>query len=142
MIVIQSGEKVATGAMVLGLPDGPMASLVETTLAGRYHFWRGASDRRYTVSVTKVDPAAPEAGLPDFDGFVLLPVIRCGARCWPLAALAIERTLDRRAAITAALAEGASEWHVHLLGATRAARTAIVADLQARHFCGQQALSA
>ena len=142
MVVIDSIETTPVGALRLGLAEGPMASLVETSLAGRYHFWRGMSDRRYTVSVAMVDPAAPEAGLPDFDGFVLVPVVRCGGRCWPLAAVAIERTLDRRAAMSSALAEGASEWHVHLLGETRAARAAIVADLQACHFRGRQSLSA
>ena len=140
MVTIELGEVMTRGAPIVG--DGPMASLVATSLAGRYHFWRGGSDRRYTVSVSLVDRVAPEAGLPDFDGFVLVPVVECGDRRWPLAALAIERTLDRRAAIASALAGGANEWHVHLLGATRAARAAIVADLHARHFRGQRALSA
>ena len=145
MRVTATERIVPLGAGVL-MDHGGFVCLRETAFAEHFHFWRGASARRYAVSVSTIEPSLDRFGaadaLPDFDGFVLISVARSGAMRWPLAVVAVERSADRRAAMIEAQAVGASEWHVHLLGQDRAARAAIVADLRARHGRERHALSA
>lgn len=145
MRVLEKGTSVSffAGAVTA---SGALACLRDTALGDRFHFWRGASNRRYAMSVAIIesvdDCLGAAATLPDFDGFVLISVVRSGTMRWPLAIVAIERSCDRRAAVVEALAGGACEWHVHLLGSDRAARAAIVDDLRSRHGCERQVLSA
>lgn len=110
-----------------------LTSLPEGTLSSRFCAWRGASDRRYVASVYAVDRDAVDAGLPAFEGFVLMAVTRdnCGRRI--LAVSAIERVGDRNAALACGLAGGVQEWHVHFLAEDRRERLAMVADLSERH---------
>jgi hypothetical protein len=120
-----------------------LSALAGSVLADRFHAWPGASGRRYTVSVYAVDRDAEDIGLPEFDGFVLIPVVRDGFARRPLAVVAVERDADRRVTIAEALVQGVDEWHVHLLAGTRDMRRAIVADVAAtRGGLRDQALSA
>ena len=113
--------------------EAPLASLRDEPIASCFHAWMGASGRRYVASVYRLDPSSPKAGLPDFDGFVLIPVAKRGVVRLPSTIVAIERESEKRSAIAGALAHGVSEWHVHLLAAGSAERAAVVADLAARH---------
>ncbi|MGC1556556.1 MAG: hypothetical protein WA745_03305, partial [Methylovirgula sp.] len=58
--------------------NAALKSLSGSPLAGRFHAWHGASGRRYVCSVFPLDPAAPDAGLPQFAGAVVLAVLRAG----------------------------------------------------------------
>ncbi len=112
-----------------GMADAPLASLRGETMMHRFHAWTGASGRRYVTSVFAVDWSQRYAGLPDFDGFVLIPVVRRGTLRRPTSIVAVERDSEKQRAIVAALADQATEWHVHLLADRRTDRVAVVADL-------------
>ena len=90
----------------------PLACLTEVGLDGRFGAWRGASGRRYVVTVYQPD-AAPEGP----DGVVL----------------AVRRDPDGTRRIVGAAVGGAvpdaDEVHVHLLAREPAARRAVLADL-------------
>ncbi len=133
----------AVEAFTVRPPDeAPLASLRNASLAPRFHAWLGASGRRYVTSVYPIDLSRPLAGLPDFDAFVLIPVVRQGAARRPSTILAVERESDKRFAVSAALANDVREWHVHLLAERRSERASVVADLAARHDQSSLALSA
>jgi hypothetical protein len=119
--------------------DAMLKSLAGSPLARRFHAWHGGAGRRYVCSVFRIDPAAPDAGLPEFTQAVVLAVARradggrqlvalcqCGPDADPYArtSFAIE-----------ALAVGAIEWHVHL-SPSAAQRQAIIADIKAARTCG------
>lgn len=122
--------------------ESPVAGLLDDGLATRFHAWFGGSGRRYLASVFPLDRDADDLGLPDFGGFVVLAVGLRGSARRALSINAVETGRDRHRAIRAALALGAEQWHVHLLGAGPAARAAIVADLALRHAKAATALSA
>ena len=121
--------------------DAPLTCLGTSSLNVRYHAWRGASGTRYTTSVFPVDHAATEAGLPAFDGFVLIPVVRRGGTLRPLDVVAVETDAGRCRALTSSLARGVDEWHVHLLADDARRRRTVVEDLLDRH-CPAMGLSA
>ena len=120
---------------VVSLPAGSasLAALRGEPLSSRFHGWRGASGRRYVTSIYPVDLSASDAGLPDFAAFVLVCVSRAGDSVRSVWITTIEQSADRRHAIARGLAEGAGEWHVHLLAGTRCERAAVTVDLIARH---------
>lgn len=110
-----------------------LAALQGSALEKRYCAWHGGSGRRYVMSVYPVERGAPDAGVPGFEGFILVPVAyRTGQRV-VLGVTGIEREGDRQLAVAEAIARGAHEWHVHLLAAERSDRRAAVADLLTRH---------
>ena len=120
-----------------------LACLRASSLNDRYHAWRGFSGARYTVSIFPVDRAADGDGLPAFEAFILVPVIRDGRSLEPTGVVAIETEADRFAAVAAGVADGASEWHVHLLAEGARQRRAVVEDLLQRHrSAGRAMLSA
>ena len=113
--------------------DAPLTCLNTSSLSARYHAWRGLSGRRYTTSIFPVDGAAAGAGLPAFDGFVLIPVVRRGGVPYPLDVLAVETDAELCRAVASGLAGGVGEWHVHLLADDAGHRRAAVDDLLDRH---------
>ena len=127
--VVRSSDRVSRTT----LHEAPLASLHGSAVSRRYHAWRGASGRRYVVSVFPVDASAADHGLPAFDGFVLLAVARDGRGLFARDVLAIETECDRSAAIGSALAHGVTEWHIHLLAEECGRRRAVAADLLAGH---------
>jgi hypothetical protein len=110
---------------------GALASLRTHALRDGYHAWRGASGRRYVASVFPFDPSARDAGLPAFEAFVLIAAVANGARRVARRVEVIEWGSVRHRAVAAAIEDGVEEWHVHLLGGSRAEREAIAADLRA-----------
>ncbi len=110
--------------------DGRLPSLRANDLRDGFYAWHGASGRRYVASVFPFNSRAADAGLPAFEAFILIPVVRDGPARRPRAVLAVEWGSARQRAVAEAIAGGVDEWHVHLLGATRGEREAIVADLR------------
>ena len=113
--------------------EAPLASLKASFLGRRYHAWRGLSGVRYTTSIFPVDHAADDEGLPSFEAFVLMSVVRSSGVSRLVDAVAVETDADRSTAIASGIARGASEWHVHLLAEGAWRRRAAVDDLLARH---------
>ena len=111
--------------------------IADTSITARFQCWVGASGRRYTVSVFPFDAQAPDRGLPDFDGCVVVPVCRDACRgseaSSAVGAFSVEDFRDARTVRVAGTAAGVAEWHVHLLAEDRASREAAVADLR-RHL--------
>ena len=124
----------------LGVVEGRLASLRVHALREGFHAWHGASGRRFVASVFPVDPCAGDCGLPAFEAFVLIPVVRDGVRRRAQAVVAVEWGSARHRAIAAAIAGGVDEWHVHLLGTSRSERAAIVTDLRAGAGLGPLAM--
>ena len=118
--------------------EGLLSDLGGIRQADLFCAWRGASARRYVVSVYPVDRDVLEAGLPHFDAFVLVSVRWEGRVRRPLAIVAIERASDRRLAVAEALSLGAEEWHLHLLAESRLARADVLRDLRLRHGAGAE----
>ncbi|WP_349369562.1 hypothetical protein [Salinarimonas sp.] len=89
--------------------------------------WRGRSGRRYVAAVQ----ALPEAEVADWDGAVVLAVVRepDGAARLVATACGDAPEARRRAWLAGAARRGASEIHVHRLAETPAARLAARADL-------------
>jgi hypothetical protein len=113
--------------------DTALASLAGGDLAERFHAWRGRSGRRYICSVFPVDVRDGEAGLPDFAEAVVIAVkmdaagqrrvvgfCQCEYGAGPVA---------RHAFVSAAVAVGAQQWHVHLLTADPQKRRAAIEDI-------------
>ncbi len=112
--------------------NAALKSLSGSPLAGRFHAWHGASGRRYVCSVFPLDPAAPDAGLPQFAGAVVLAVLRAGdGRRRLICICQSESHADPRNFVSEALAAGAGEWHVHLPADAAVQRRAVIADLEA-----------
>lgn len=115
----------------------PLLAIADTAIAARFQCWRGASGRRYTVSVFPYDADAPDRGLPDFDGCVVIPVRRHpaghdGEARSAVGVVRIEGLSDARSLRAAGAAAGVGEWHVHLLAEDAASREAAAADLRRR----------
>ena len=117
----------------VGRDDAPLACLAVSPLGARYHAWHGASGARHTTSVFPVERAATDAGLPAYDGFVLVTVTRRDGALHFLDAVAIETEADRARAVARGLARTAGEWHVHLLASDAHRRRAVVGDILDRH---------
>jgi hypothetical protein len=105
----------------------PLAALRATALEHLFQSWRGRSGRRYICSVHRVaDEAAFDCGRA-----VIVAVRRTSSA--PEIAFVFQPARDGCA--FAAWAEqarrcGATEFHVHLLAETRAARDAVADDLR------------
>jgi hypothetical protein len=121
---------------------GALASLRTHALRDGYHAWHGASGRRYVASVFPVDSSACDAGLPAFEAFVLIAAVADGTRRVARRVEVIEWGSVRHRAVAAAIEDGVEEWHVHLLGGSRAEREAIAADLRAASGLGALARTA
>ena len=123
--------------------DCASMSLAEASVASRFHLWCGQSGRRYVTSVFAADATSPEAGLPELEGASVIPTRRGTTTSRvPLGVFRIERSADRRAAVLCGLAEGADEWHVHLLATTSAAREAALVDLRRERSIGVREIAA
>ena len=106
--------------------SAPLSVLTGDMLEGRFRSWRGSSGRRYTFSVYDRDscPAYEHAVM------IVAAVLSDHGRrmifigdtgCFPEIALS-EAAKPRPA-------EGAIEFHVHLLARSRAERIAVISDL-------------
>ena len=123
----------------LAAGGGALMSLRAHGLRDGFHAWYGASGRRYVASVFVFDPCARDAGLPAFEAFVLIPTLREGTQRRACTVEVVEWGSARHRAVAAAIEGGVDEWHVHLLGASRAEREAIAADLRAGASLGAAA---
>jgi hypothetical protein len=114
-----------------GPADEPALVCSEAAFAQAFHYWRGASGRRYLHSVYSLVgcPALPRAN------YILVRRFDDGTR----AALAFGQTKDD--AVTLNLAHlrhegakcGANEVHIHLLAENGDARALVEADLVSAH---------
>jgi hypothetical protein len=115
-----------------GPADEPALVCSETAFDQAFHYWRGASGRRYLHSVYTLIgcPALPRAN------YILVRRYDDGTRV----ALAFGQTKDE--AVTLNLAHlrhegakiGANEVHIHLLAETAEERAMVEADLMAAHL--------
>ena len=110
---------------------GTLTGLRGHSLRDGFHAWHGASGRRYVDSVFPFDPCTRDAGLPAFEAFVLIPVLRDGPGRRARKVEVVEWGSARHRAIATGIQDGVDEWHVHLLGASRLEREVIAADLRA-----------
>jgi hypothetical protein len=117
-----------------GESNAPLDSLAGGTLAARFHAWRGASGRRYICSVFVAEAAEFEAGLPDFaDAIALAVACESDGRRRCLSVFVSEAGnggASRQAFVTAALAAGAVEWHIHLLAVDAQQRRLVAKDIE------------
>lgn len=123
-----------------GPADEPALVCSEAAFAQAFHYWRGASGRRYLHSVYTLIgcPALPQAN------YILVRRYADGSR----EALAFGQTKDD--AVTLNLAHlrhegakcGANEVHLHLLAETGHDRTLVEADLSAAHHMHRRAANA
>lgn len=118
--------------------NAPLESLSGDMLTARFHAWRGGSGRRYICSVFPVKPDEFDAGLPDFGGAVVIAVARNGDGRRRLVAIFQSEiganAYARESFVIEALAEGAGEWHVHLLATQAAQRRVAIADIEAMRY--------
>lgn len=123
--------------------NAALKSLAGSPLAARFHAWHGASGRRYVCSVYPLDPAAPDAGLPEFAQAVVIAVARTANGRRHLVSIgpsdSREDSRARECFVLEALAAGAGEWHVHLLAGEATRRRAALADIAAPNRCGKRA---
>jgi hypothetical protein len=112
-----------------------LASLAGGELAERFHAWRGRSGRRYICSVFPVDRRAGDAGLPGFAAAVVIAVRTDAAGNYHVVGFCQcehgANSVARHAFVTAAVAAGAQQWHVHLLTADPQKRRAAIEDIEA-----------
>jgi hypothetical protein len=114
-----------------GLADEPALVCSEANFARAFHYWRGASGRRYLHSVYSLVgcPAMPRAN------YILVRRYEDGTR----AALAFGQTRDETASLNLAHLRhqgakcGANEVHIHLLAETAEERGKVETDLLAAH---------
>jgi hypothetical protein len=114
-----------------GPADEPALVCAEAAFAQAFHYWRGASGRRYLHSVyTLVGcPGLPQAN------YILVRRYDDGSRV----ALAFGQTKDDAVSLNLAHLRhegakcGANEVHIHLLAATAHDRALVEADLSAAH---------
>jgi hypothetical protein len=124
-------RKVEVDAPQWGLADEPAFVCSEAKFAQAFHYWRGASGRRYLHSVYSLIgcPALPRAN------YILVRRYQDGTR----AALAFGQTRDETASLNLAHLRhqgakcGANEVHIHLLAETAEERGKVEADLLAAH---------
>ncbi|MBC8020330.1 MAG: hypothetical protein H7X78_03850 [Methyloceanibacter sp.] len=114
-----------------GPADEPALVCSEAAFAQAFHYWRGASGRRYLHSVYTLIgcPALPRAN------YILVRRFEDGSR----AALAFGQTRDDTASLNLAHLRhqgakcGANEVHIHLLAESTDSRALVEADLVAAH---------
>ncbi|MEM7191865.1 MAG: hypothetical protein AAF405_03180 [Pseudomonadota bacterium] len=119
--------------------DEPAIVCAEAAFDQAFHYWRGASGRRYLHSVYSLlgCPALPQAN------FILVRRHDDGTR----EALVFGNTKDDAASLNLAHLRhegakiGANEVHIHLLADTARARTFVEADLAAAHLTALHNLS-
>ncbi len=112
----------------------PLASLAGSVLGPRFHAWYGRSGRRTICSVYPVRRDEAGLGLPDFTWAIVIAASRDqGARdqgpLRSLAVFAFGEGEDKTTHAVKAVADGALEWHVHLLAQDELARYAVLQDL-------------
>jgi hypothetical protein len=115
-----------------GPADEPALVCTETTFAQAFHYWRGASSRRYLHSVYTLIgcPNMPRAN------FILVRRHEDGTRT----PLMFGQTKDDAATLNLAhlrhegAKRGANEVHVHLLAETPEERANVEADLTEAHY--------
>ena len=115
----------------VGPADEPALICSEAAFAQAFHYWRGASGRRYLHSVYSLIgcPALPRAN------YILVRRYEDGTR----SALAFGQTRDSTATLNLAHLRhegakcGANEVHIHLLAEGADARASVEADLIAAH---------
>ena len=115
-----------------GPADEPALVCSEAAFAQAFHYWRGASGRRYLHSVYSLIgcPALPQAN------YILVRRYEDGRRV----ALSFGQTKDDIATLNLAHLRhegakcGANEVHIHLLAETGEARRQVEADLASAHI--------
>ena len=110
--------------------EGPLRALQGQQLAGRFHGWRGASGQRHVCTVF----ATPEDAGAFAQAIVIAVARQASGACEAVMigqTCAVPGCFASGSFAARARALGASEWHVHLLAASKAARQAVIADLQA-----------
>jgi hypothetical protein len=115
-----------------GPADEPALICAEAAFAQAFHYWRGASGRRYLHSVYSLVgcPALPQAN------YILVRRYEDGSR----EAIAFGDTKDDAASLNLAHLRhegakcGANEVHVHLLADSAHQRALVEADLTAAHM--------
>ena len=123
-----------------GPADEPALVCSEAAFAQAFHYWRGASGRRYLHSVYTLIgcPALPRAN------YILVRRFEDGTR----EALAFGQTRDDTASLNLAHLRhqgakcGANEVHIHLLAESADARASVEDDLLAAHSRRQAAANA
>jgi hypothetical protein len=123
-----------------GPADEPALVCSEAAFAQAFHYWRGASGRRYLHSVYSLIgcPALPRAN------YILVHRYDDGHRV----ALSFGQTKDDAATLNLAHLRhegakiGANEVHIHLLAENCDARASVEADLTAAHTRRRQANAA
>ena len=126
-----ASEVEASGSQATGPSDEPALVCAEAAFDQAFHYWRGASGRRYLHSVYSLVgcPALPQAN------FILVRRHEDGSR----EALCFGNTRDDAMSLNLARLRhegakiGANEVHIHLLADTAQARTLVEADLTASH---------
>ena len=124
-------RKVDFETLQWGPADEPALVCSEAAFAQAFHYWRGASGRRYLHSVYTLIgcPALPRAN------YILVRRFEDGSR----AALAFGQTRDDTASLNLAHLRhrgakcGANEVHIHLLAESADSRALVEADLVAAH---------
>lgn len=124
-------RKVEAESPQVGPDDEPALVCAEAAFHQAFHYWRGASGRRYLHSVYALIgcPALPRAN------YILVRRYEDGRRV----ALAFGQTKDDAATLNLAhlrhegAKRGANEVHVHLLAETAEDRASVEADLLAAH---------
>jgi len=124
-------RKVEVETPQVGPADEPALVCSEAAFAQAFHYWRGASGRRYLHSVYTLIgcPALPRAN------YILVRRGEDGTR----SALAFGQTRDTTATVNLAHLRhqgakcGANEVHIHLLADGTEARASVEADLIAAH---------
>jgi hypothetical protein len=115
-----------------GPADEPALICAEASFDQAFHYWRGASGRRYLHSVYSLIgcPALPQAN------YILVRRHADGTRT----PLLLGQTMDEAASLNLAHLRhngaklGANEVHIHLLAETAEARAYVERDLTAAHF--------
>jgi hypothetical protein len=124
-------RKVEAETTQWGPADEPALVCSEAAFAQAFHYWRGASGRRYLHSVYTLIgcPALPRAN------YILVRRYEDGRRL----ALAFRQAKDEAATLNLAHLRhegakcGANEVHIHLLAKTAHERLLVEADLVAAH---------
>jgi hypothetical protein len=122
----------ATDKCPWGPADEPALVCAEAAFAEAFHYWRGASGRRYLHSVYTLIgcPALPQANS------ILVRRHEDGTRV----AVAFGQTKHDAISLNSAhlrhqcAKHGANEVHIHLLAETAEERSMVEADLSAAHF--------
>jgi hypothetical protein len=122
----------ATDNVSWGPADEPALVCAEAAFAQAFHYWRGASGRRYLHSVYTL------IGCPTLTqtNSILVRRHEDGTRV----ALAFGHTRDEAVSLNLAhlrhqgAKHGANEVHIHLLAETAEERSMVEADLSAAHF--------